>query len=217
MRKALIVTLFVFMIAATADTSSAASFGSNSADINNAYLFTGNGSQLITGFGSKVFQYEYVHNIGTEFVDGVKCIRAISVSTQPGEFTEYWIAQDRVGDIYLLKYWSGDALEPVVLGKARAELMMRRNPQVGDMILRDKTVIETGVTVIQLPSGLGPFKDCIKTRGPGGDVTWYARNVGMVKKQFPGGRSGWFLKEVLSASKKGPLVPEAPSKLKINQ
>lgn len=100
---------------------SAAEFGSNSADISNPYLPAKlHTDTFYTGYGNRSLQYEYTHIVGTDTVDGVKCVRVISLRTESSEFTESWVARDISGDIYLLKYRDGESSTPVVLGKDNA-------------------------------------------------------------------------------------------------
>jgi len=187
---------------------SAAEFGSNSADINNTYLAPKMGTALFyTGYGNKSLQYEYFHIAGTDTVDGVKCVRAISLRTESSEFSSGCVAQDIFGDIYLLKHWDGTDSTPVVLGKDNAWLLIPKNPKVGDIIFGDKTIVEMGVTVPQLSAGLGPFTNSLKTVETDDDIVYYAPNVGMVKKEYTDGVSGWELREILNAKTGVVVIP----------
>jgi hypothetical protein len=123
------------------------------------------------------------------------------------EFTESWVARDISGDIYFLKYWDGESSTPVVLGKDNAVRLMPKNPQVGDIIFGDKTIVEMGVTVPQLSTGLGPFTNCLKTVETDGDIVYYAPNIGMVKKEYTDGFSGWELKESLITKSRVAVIP----------
>jgi hypothetical protein len=207
MKKILIVALAILFITITASSVGAATFGSNSANISNTYLSPKiGGAQFNTGYGAKSLQYEYTHIVGTDTVDGVKCVRAISLRTESGEFTGTWVAQDISGNVYTLKYWDGDDSTPVVLGKDNAILLMPKNPKVGDIIFGDKTIVETGVTVPQLSTGLGPFSNCIKAIETDGDIVYYAPTIGQVKKEYSG-LDGWELKEILSPKSKVVVIP----------
>ena len=135
---------------------------------------------------------------GTDTVDGVKCVRAISLHTESSGFTESWVAQDISGDVYFLKYWDGKDSAPVVLGKDNAVLLIPKNPTVGDIIFGDKTIVQMGLTVPQLSTGLGPSTNCLKAVEADDDIVYYAPNIGMVKKEYTDGFSGWELKEILS-------------------
>lgn len=207
MKKALIVALFVLFVAVISSLVSAAEFGSNSANISNTYLSNKLGSQLLTGYGNRSHQYEYTHIVGTDTVDGVKCIRIIQIRTESSEFHDVCVAQDIFGDIYILKYWEGEASTPVVLGRDDARLLIPKNLKVGDIIFGDKTIVEMGVTVPQLSTGLGPFTNCLKAVETDGDIVYYAPNVGMVKKEFTDGLSGWELKEILNTKNVVVVVP----------
>jgi len=159
-----------------------------------------------TGYGDNSLQYEYTHTVGIDTVDGVKCVRGISLRTEFSELTEFWVAQDISGDIYFLKYWDGEDSTPVVLGKDNAMLMMLKNPKVGDLIFGDKTIVEMGVTVPQLSTGLGPFTNCLKAVETDDDIVYYAPNVGQVKKEYSD-QSGWELKEILSTKSRVVVIP----------
>jgi hypothetical protein len=201
MKQVLTVALLILSVAVISNLVSAAEFGSNSANISNTYLPTKIGTATFyTGYGNRSLQYEYTHIVGTDTVDGVK-------RTESSEFTESWVARDISGDIYFLKYWDGESSTPVVLGKDNAVRLMPKNPQVGDIIFGDKTIVEMGVTVPQLSTGLGPFTNCLKTVETDGDIVYYAPNIGMVKKEYTDGFSGWELKESLITKSRVAVIP----------
>jgi hypothetical protein len=208
MKKTLTVALLILFIAIISSLVSAAEFGSNSANLSNAYLSPKMGTaQLKTGYGTKSLQYEYTHIVGTDTVDGVKCVRFISLRTESSEFAEAWIAQDISGDIYNLKYWDGTDPTPVELGKDNAVLLMPKNPKVGDIIFGDKEIVQMDVTVSQLSTGLGPFTNCLKALETDDDIVYYAPNIGEVKKEYTDGSSGWELMEILNAKTGVVVIP----------
>ena len=208
MKNVLTVAFLILFSAVISSLVSAAEFGSNSANISNPYLLRGIGtSQFFTGYGSRSLQYDYTHIVGTDTVDGVKCVRVISLRTESSEFSESWVAQDISGDIYFLKYWDGEDSGPVILGKENAVLLLPQNPKVGDMIFGDKRIDEMGVTVPQLSTGLGPFTNCLKTVETDDDIVYYAPNIGMVKKEYTDGFSGWELKEILITKSRVVVIP----------
>lgn len=84
---------------------------------------------------------------------------------------------------------------------------MPKNPQVGDIIFGDKTIVDTGVFVTQLSTGLGPFTNCLKTLETDDDILYYAPNIGMVKKEYTDGLSGWELKEILITKSRVAVIP----------
>ena len=207
MKKILIVALLILFITITASSLGAVEFGSNSANISNTYVTAKMGSSaFFTGYGDNSLQYEYTHTVGTDTVDGVKCVRGISLRTEFSELTEFWVAQDISGDIYFLKYWDGEDSTPVVLGKDNAVLLLPKNPKVGDIIFGDKTIVEIGVTVPQLSTGLGPFANCLKAIETDGDICYYAPNVGHVKKENSD-QSGWELKEIFYTKNRVVVIP----------
>ena len=190
MKKILTVAFLILFVAVISSLVNAAEFGSNSADISNLYLpaklYT---DTFYTGYGNRSLQYEYTHIVGTDTVDGVKCVRVMSLRTESHEFTESWVARDISGDIYLLKYWDGEESAPVVLGRDNATRLMPKNPEVDDIIFGN-TIVEMGVIVPQLSTGLGPFSNCLKAVEEDNDIVYYAPNIGMVKKEYTDGFSG---------------------------
>jgi len=199
MIKGLQLGLAIVLITMMTTLLHAAEFGSNSANISNPYIGPDNTAAFIhAGYGTKNMMYEYGHTVGTDIVDGVKCYRHISIRTEFAEYNESWVAQDTSGDIYFLKYWDGEDPEPVVLGKDNAVLLLPADPQVNDVIFGDKTVLQIGVTVPQLSTGLGPFTNCLKTQETDGDIVYYAPNVGEVKKEYAGEVGGYELKEIIT-------------------
>jgi hypothetical protein len=208
MRIKMIVTLFMLSILGVSASGHAAEFGESSATINNLFLPARIGnSYLMTGYGDRSFQYGYTNLFGTDIVDGVKCVKLISIRTEASEFTEAWIAQDVLGAVYILKYWDGSESSPVVLGKTNAALYMPRAPRTGDAVLGgDSTVVAVGVTVPMLRTGLGPFTNCLKIMEPDGDIVYFAPHVGEVKKEYSG-QSGWELKEVFNTPSRTVVLP----------
>jgi hypothetical protein len=208
--KIIVVLIFMCNLFITAPTI-AAEFDENSANINNTFLPAKVGtSYLKTGYGGKSFQYEYVNILGPDIIDGVKCIKVISIRTEASEFTEAWVAQDVLGSVYVLKYWDGSELSPVVLGKNNALIFMPKTPKVGDKILGgDDTVIAIGVTVPKLTTGLGPFTNCLKIMESDGDIVYFAPSIGEIKKEYSN-QSGWELKEVFNPASSKNRVSVVP-------
>ena len=71
-------------------------------------------------------------------------------------------------------------------------------------------VVESGVTVPQLSTGLGPYAGCIKVRWTDGvdeDFSYIAPNVGIVKEEWnEGGTNGWELQYIISGLSKDELL-----------
>jgi hypothetical protein len=182
----------------------AVEFGENSWQIDNPYMNIKTlplGSALIyTGYGTKSLIYSSTNILGTDIVDGVKCLRVHSIRTEKAQFSEIWMAQDMSSNVYALKFWDGEDPGPVVLGKNGAGLFMPSNPKVGDTVEGDKTVIEVGVTIPMLSTGLGPFTNCLKTVEPDGDIEYLAPGLGEVKKEYIRESGGYELKEVILGS-----------------
>jgi len=205
--KIIVILIFMCNLFITTPTI-AAEFGENSANINTTFLPAKVGtSHLKTGYGEKSFQYEYVNILKPDVIDGVKCIKVISIRTEASEFTEAWVAQDVLGSVYVLKYWDGTTPAPVVLGKNNALLFMPKTPKVGDKILGgDDTVIAIGVTVPKLTTGLGPFTNCLKIMEADGDIVYFAPGIGEIKKEYSD-QSGWELKEIFGSKSRVVVIP----------
>jgi hypothetical protein len=191
-------TLTVLMIT---NLTYAVNFGENSWNLDNSYAnmqVVPIGTSLIySGYGTKALIYGSTNVLGVDIVDGVSCVRVNSMRTEKSNFSEVWLAQDMSGNVFVLKNWDGENPTPVVLGKNGAVLFMPSNPKVGDTVERDKTVIEVGVTVPMLSTGLGPYTNCLKTVEPDGDIEYLAPGLGQVKKEYLREQGGYELKEVI--------------------
>ena len=179
----------------------AAEFGDNSWNLDHYYMnlqvVNVGSSMLSTGYGTKSLIYGSNNILGTDVVDGVKCVRFNSIRNEKAEFSSGWVAQDTTGNIYLLKHWDGENANPIVYGKNKAVMLLPKNPKIGDIIFGDKTVVEVGVTVPMLSTGLGPFTNCLKTVETDGDIVYIAPGIGDVKKEYAKEIGGFELKEVI--------------------
>ena len=99
----------------------AVEFGENSWKLDNPYMniqAVPIGTALISvGYGTKALIYSSTNILGTEIVDGVKCLRVHSMRTEQSNFSEVWLAQDMSGNVYVLKYWDGEETNPRCFGK----------------------------------------------------------------------------------------------------
>ena len=68
---------------------------------------------------------------------------------------------------------------------------------IDDVIFGDKTVMETGIIVPQLSTGLGPYTNCIKAQEEDGDIVYIAPGIGQVKKEYAHEEGGFELRELL--------------------
>jgi hypothetical protein len=211
LKSVLVVAVFLMIT----NQTYAVEFGENSWNLNNPYMSTKVvtlGSALIyTGYGTKALIYSSTNILGIEIVDGVKCVRVHSMRTEKSNFSEHWFAQDMSNNVYILKFWDGEDPAPVVLGKNGAYLFVSSTPKVGDTIEGDKTVIEVGVTVPMLSTGLGPFTNCLKTVESDGDIVYLAPGLGEVKKEYVREVGGYELQEVIlgaSASDGGTTIDD---------
>jgi hypothetical protein len=181
--------------------SYAVEFGENSWNLDNPYMnmqVVPIGTALIySGYGTKALIYSSTNLLGVDIIDGVSCVRVNSMRTEKSNFSEAWLAQDMSGNVFVLKYWDGENPTPVVLGKNGAVLFSASNPKVGDTVHGDRTVIEVGVNVPTLSTGLGPYTNCLKTVEPDGDIVYIAPGFGVVKKEYVREQGGYELKEVI--------------------
>jgi len=211
MKKILIVALLILFIIITASSVGAVEFGSNSANIKNTYLPLKPGmAYLFYGYGSKIEPHAYLDIAGTDIVDGVKCtVVNFCGLVDLVEFVASWVAQDISGNIYVLKEYDSENSTPtIVYGKDNALLVMPKDPKVNDIIFGgDATVVETGVTVSQLNSGIGPFANCIKVMWSDGEISYFAPNIGEVKNGYPGEVDYVELKEIFKTKKNVVVIP----------
>jgi hypothetical protein len=218
--KTLRIVLVAFAFLMITNHSYAVEFGENSWNIDNYYMnlkATPLGSALIySGYGTKALIYSSTNILGTDIVDGVKCVRVHTMRTEKAEFSELWIAQDISSNVYVLKYWDGENPSPVVLGKNGAFLFLPNNPKVGDKVFgNEDTVIEVGVTVPMLSTGLGPFANCLKTVESDGDIVFFAPGLGDVKKEYHNEIGGIELKEVILGTNNGSSIIDESLKITI--
>ena len=187
MNRALIVSILCslfFCFAINPSFAESKDFGPDSAVLTNSFFPLQKGDKLIIvhpeSDGRRDYKYYDAAVVST--VDGVSCLRINVVDTFNLWFTSFWAAQDSNGNVYILKFYDTENSEPQLLGKQNAFLFMPAVINVGATIVGDEQVVETGVTVPQLSTGLGPYTGCIKTVQDDGDFVFYAPGVGYVKK-----------------------------------
>ena len=198
-----VVTLFAVHFAVAAE------FSKNSADITHTYAYKKVGTRLIRKHGGtdNVRHYSYEDNVTIEKVDGVNCLRMTAVDTFSSLFVTLWFAQDISGDVYVLKIFDKDNGTPIILGKNGAGLVFPKSFQVGDVVNVFETVVEVGVTVGQLSTGLGPYTNCIKTELANGDFHYWAPNVGTVKVESTDIERRLELEEVIQVKSMVTVIP----------
>jgi hypothetical protein len=176
--------LFLCSISITLVSAESPNFGPNSAVITNSFCAVQKGDKVIRvhpeANGRR--DYKYSDAAMVETVDGVSCLRINEVDTFNAWFSSIWVAQDSDGNVYVLKYYGTENSDPQLLGRQNAFLIMPAVINVGDTISGDEQVVEIGVTVSPLSTGLGPYTGCIKTVQDDGDFVFYAPGVGAVKK-----------------------------------
>lgn len=200
--------VFIFILF-TVHFAVAADFAQRSAIITNSYFPMIVGDRIIKVHDeiNDKRDYKYEDAIKIEIVDGVNCLRVTRVDTFNSWFTSFCIAQDISGNVYLLKYYDTENSTPIILGKDNPFLLFPNVIQVGDVINGGETVIEIGVSVGQLSTGLGPYTSCIKAVEDDGDFVYYAPNVGSVKKESVANDRTWELKEVIHKKSKTVIIP----------
>lgn len=182
----LLIYLVVFLsIFANITSAIAADFGDESAILTNQYFSYKPGDKQIRvhqEFDGKR-NYKYLDAIGIEEVNGISCLRIIEVDTFNQWFSSLCLAQDSGGSIYIVEFFDTENGTPIVVNPPYP--WIPDSPAVGDMLKGDEEVVEIGVTVPVLTTGLGPFTNCIKTVQDDGDSVYYAPGLSAVKKDDP--------------------------------
>ena len=167
-------------------------FASNSGKLTNRYLSPNIGDKItFRSYGLSDTIYAYLEAYKYEVIDQVKCLKIKFYLSVDSGYIIYWLAQDTSGNIWILQFQESELSSPVYYGKNYAKIFMPSTPNIGSVLWDSEgmeTVVELGVTVPTLSTGLGPFYNCIKTKllYPDGDIDYlyYAPGVGQVKEQF---------------------------------
>ncbi len=196
MNKKVMVSLCVFLLFSIAGLALGAEFDSNSATLTNIYFPMKVGDRaILSGYGDWAGDTDYWDVVGTEVVDGVKCLKVNRISTEGDNFITLWLAQDTEGNVWALKAYFHDYDMTFTLGDGIKFWVMPADPEVGDkaaLTLPQSeehycAIVEINVTVPELSTGLGPFSGCIKVKcWPEGsstvEVDYYCPNFGCVKR-----------------------------------
>ena len=188
-------------------------FDTNSNEITNTYVPMQAGHKLTyAGTGTFDGYGRYIEPLVNEEVDGVDCLKLLikghANDPDPDVDTEwyhFWIAQDTDDVVWVFKVY--DALEDTTttFGSGTTVVMMPANPVVGQVFAQMgneyQEVVEKGVEVSQLSTGLGPYTDCLKVKWSDGetvpdiDYQYHAPGVGIVKEEWNDGgeTNGWDL------------------------
>jgi hypothetical protein len=203
-RKLKIINICIIFLLITT-LSLAADFGINSAVLTHRYFPMRKGDKLAyRSYGWPIVKEVYLEALAVEAIESVDCLKIYDSAID----TYFWMAEGIMGNIWLLKEFDSEFNETTFYGKENAKLIFPKNLQVGTILWQNpsehlqETVIETGLTVSVLSTGLGPYYDCVKTIVDWGDgdidYLYYAPNVGLVKVEFndDGGINGLELKEL---------------------
>jgi len=191
-------------------------FGSDSAKITNPFLpLSADLKMKYAGIGTMAGYGHYDLVLGTEVVDSVECLKVVERGNGNNrnpdldpEWYDLWLAQDTSGVVWLLQEYSALEDSYRVLGKADAVVWLPANPVLGQRFAQEgpsyREVVETGVTVAQLSTGLGPYNGCLTVRWTNGSDDTFghlAPGVGIVKEEWSGGETtnGWELQEITKA------------------
>jgi len=87
-----------------------AEFDQNSAVFTNTYLSIKQGERIIHVHPANAGKrdYKYRDAVTTEIIDGVSCLKMISIDTFNQWFSILWLAQDTTGNIYVLQVLETD-------------------------------------------------------------------------------------------------------------
>jgi hypothetical protein len=185
-------------------------FGATSATLTNVYVPMEPGDKLTyAGTGSWVGYSRYIETVATEVIDSVDCLKMLIKGhgnnpdpEQDPKWYYIWVAQDTDDVVLLLKIYDAQAEVTETYGKTDAKVWMPFNPVVGQKFRKigDEycEVIETGIDVPVMTTGLGPYENCLKLMWTDGisDVNYIfvAPDVGSVKEEWnDGDTNGWEL------------------------
>ncbi len=192
-------------------------FGPNSATLTNPYLPGKAGDKLIcSGYGTFEGYGRYLEALETEIVDSVNCLKALAKGSgnnmdpeQDPEWYYIWLAQDEAGNVWAIQAYEGQTGQYPFSGLSEAVLWMPASPVAGKIYQQMGEdyvqVQQTGVTVPELGTGLGPYPNCLKTLAKYGHVdyetVYIAHSIGVVKEEWnEGGEiNGWELAEIILA------------------
>ncbi len=184
-------------------------FDSASAEITNIYLPVEAGKKIrYAGTGSWAGYGRYLKSVGTEVVDTVTCLKVLvrghGNTAKPIEDPEWyylWLAQDTDDVVWLVQMYDAQDGVTTTYGKDTSVVWMPAGPivgqqfrQIGDAYCK---VLQTGVYVSQLGTGLGPYTGCLKVMRTDGasdvDISYLAPDMGSVKEQWDnnGATNGW--------------------------
>jgi Raf kinase inhibitor-like YbhB/YbcL family protein len=200
MKRVMIFLLFAACVSGTAYADTPV-FDEHSAEITNRYFPISAGKVLIYNLYTKVAGQDptptgmvnYWHCVGTEIVDGVKCLKvnrvtrvrgATSADNYDNALSSDWYAQSTDGSVYLLQFlnYHKPKSEFTTYGKANALLSML--PEIVVEAVKANPQLDTRITFEDLTlgaTGLGTFKGCVKaSQNQLIGTVYFARDIGPV-------------------------------------
>jgi len=189
-------------------------FCPDSASITNPFVPINTVKKLIyAGYGALEGYERYIEVAGTEVIDNVNCAKVLTKGhgNNPDpeldpEWYYSWIAQDTDEVVWVLQRYIAEEDTIEFFGTNNAIVLMPSDPVIGQTYNHIESeysqITDTGVTVPELNTGLGPYTNCIKTMWTDGisdvDFEYHAPNIGHVKIEWDSGiTKGWELKEII--------------------
>ena len=195
-------------------------FDSDSAEITNPFFPHSLDLKMkYVGTGAMAGHGRYSLVLGKEVVDSVECLKVVqrghgntrNPDLDP-DWQMLWLAQDTSGVVWLLQEYRALEDHHRVLGRAEAVVWVPANPLPGQRFAEESSgyreVVETGVRVERLSTGLGPYSGCLTVKWRNGNdeiLVYYAPGVGIVREEWSGseGTKGWELQEIGRAGRVG--------------
>jgi len=203
--------LMLLIIGISETRAQGAEFGAQSASLTNKYLTMSKGDKFVyAGYGNYTGFFMYYEATATEIIDGVNCLKVIVVYEGQNPLAEYfeprcyWFAQDVEGNVWVLQEADLRRLGVLYYGRKDAVLFLPKSPRPGQRIfdvgLSYVEVLETGVTLNKLDTGVGPLIDCLKMEyvadeGRDVDIIYLAPYLFFVRAEWDA-ISGWNLQKV---------------------
>ena len=198
-KRIMILSICIAALLSVSHVAIAVEFGPNSARITNRYFpATVGGWGYMLGAGDFLDSARYSNIVGIEEVSGarigaqtfnnVKCLRVDIITAglnEDDEFVSVWVAQDTLGNLWILKGYSHFGNKTFMLGTDFTSMFIPADPQVND---------STGIIVPEIPgenycrvdetnvskdTNFGSYDSCIKS------ICYYASSIHSVEYYCP--------------------------------